>query len=157
MRRSVRKGIAAWPVTAAITLAACAGQPDEAADGRTAGVSTDCFTISLADDFRYLDDDNLIVYAPAGRPYHVELSGVCTGLRGEIDIALTARTGRVCGFAGDAVVVDGAFTQRCPILSVRRLDEDQVQTLIDQFEGGDEAEGEFEVVVPPDEEEEQEE
>ncbi len=56
------------------------------------------------------------------------------GLRGEMQVALRSRTDRMCGFAGDTVIVDGAFTQRCPVLSVRRLDEDELQAVIAEFE-----------------------
>ena len=113
---------------ATLVLAGCAGAPgpaDEVAR-RTSSVAGDCFTVSLARDFRYLDDHNIIVYAAGRTPYHVEMSQSCFGLRGEFTIALSSRTERMCGFAGDSVIVRGVgFPERCPVLSVRRLDADQ--------------------------------
>src|SRR5690606_35892809 len=84
----------------------------------------------------------------AGRvPYHVELSQACFGLRGNIAIGLRSRTDRMCGFAGDSVIVDGAFPEQCSVVSVRRLDEDQLQILVDQFDADGTEEGTIEVEV----------
>lgn len=148
---SVRSAVAVSGLAVALTLAGCAGAVGGAAEpdaGRRTSVATDCFTVSLARDFRYLDERNLIVYAPARRAYHVELSQVCMGLRGQIRLALRSRTDRMCGFAGDAVIGNGAFAERCPVLAVRQLDEDQLQVLIRQFEPDAASEPEFEVVIP---------
>src|SRR5690606_17646417 len=61
-------------------------------------------------------------------PYHVELSQACLGLGGEFAIALRSRTDRMCGFAGDEVIVRGrGRPERCPVLSGPRLDGDQLQ------------------------------
>jgi len=119
-----------------IGLAACAspGEPVDGVAERTTSVSTDCFTVSLARDFRALDDRNLIVYAVGRQPYHIELGQACFGLGGDPVIALRSRTDRMCGFAGDSVIVDSGFPERCSVLSVRRLDEDQFQILVDQFD-----------------------
>ncbi|HEX6995638.1 MAG TPA: DUF6491 family protein [Gammaproteobacteria bacterium] len=125
--------LAALPIVAT----GCAGQRDALSDvaSRTTSAGGDCFTVSLARDFRYLDDQNLIVYAAGRDPYHVELGQACFGLRGEHVIALRSRTDRMCGFAGDAVIVDsGAFADRCPVLSVRRLDDDQLRVLLDEYD-----------------------
>jgi len=122
--------------TVAVALAGCAatGGAGERAVETTGSVGTDCFTVSRVRDFRYLDDRNLIVFAAARQPYHIELGATCMGLRSEFRIALRARSDRMCGFAGDAVIVDGAFTQRCPVLSVTRLNENALQALLVGFE-----------------------
>lgn len=152
MKRCIRLRSVAMAAST-IALAACAA--GERGSGLTGGtsVSTDCFSVSLARDFRYLDDMNLIVFAPARQPYHLELAPTCFGLRGEIAIGLSARTDRMCGFAGDAVLAGrGALRERCPVVSVRRLDDDQLQILIDQFEGPERGEGaiEVEIIEAPD-------
>ncbi len=140
----------------ALALAACAAP--SAVDGvaeRTTSIAADCFTVSQARDFRYLDDHNLLVYAPARVPYHLELSQTCFGLRGSITVGLRARTDQMCGFAGDSVIVNGSFAERCSVLSVRRLDEDQLQTLVAQFETDQPSDQAVEVEVtelPEDEE-----
>jgi len=134
-----------------IVVMGCASQPDAlsgVAERTTTSAGGDCFTVSLARDFRYLDDQNLIVYAAGRDPYHVELAGTCFGLRGEHVIALRSRTDRMCGFAGDAVIVDaGAFVDRCPVLSVRRLDEDQHRILLAEFDAEERASQRIEVEV----------
>jgi|SRR5690606_29278689 len=139
------------PLTAAaLALAGCAGArgPADEAARRTSPPASDCFTVSLARDFRYLDDHNLVVFAAGRTPYHVELSQACFGLRGEAAIGLRSRTDRMCGFAGDAVIVRGVgFPERCPVLSVRRLDDDQLRILLDQFGAGGREDSPIEVEV----------
>jgi len=146
MRHSILTVLAVVPVV----VAGCASQPNALRDvaERTTSAGGDCFTVSLARDFRYLDDRNLIVYAAGRDPYHVELGSTCFGLRGEHVIALRSRTDRMCGFAGDAVIVDsGAFVDRCPVLSVRRLDDDQYRSLVAQFDAERRANRPIEVEV----------
>lgn len=137
-----------------LLLGGCAGTaegPNElATEARTVG--TDCFTVSQARDFGYLDDRNLIVYAPARRAYHVELAGPCMGLRGRSRIALRARTDRMCGFGGDAVMVNGGFPERCPVRGVRRLDEDELQRLLERFEAAGAPADAVEIEIPADDE-----
>ena len=131
-----------------LLVAACAAP--SAVDGvaeRTTSIATDCFTVSQARDFRYLDDHNLIVYAPARVPYHLELSQTCFGLRGNFAVGLRSRTDQMCGFAGDSVVVNGSFPERCSVLSVRRLDEDQLAILVAQFENDGPSDPAIEVEV----------
>lgn len=149
-RASARCALLPVSVWAVAALAGCAA-PAERGDGsgamRTTSVGTDCFNVSLARDFRYLDEHNLIVYAPANRAYHLELSRACIGLRNLTRIGLRSRTDRMCGFAGDAVLVEGPFAERCPVLSVRRLDDAGVDALIARFEGDGEGRDGFEVEV----------
>jgi hypothetical protein len=137
-------------IAVAIALGGCAGAGERAgepAEERRTTLGTDCFTTSMARDFRYLDDTNLIVFAPARQAYHVELGGTCIGLRGRTRIALSSRTDRMCGFAGEAVIVNGSFPERCPVLSVRRLDADGLEALLDRFERGGERDA-VEVEIP---------
>jgi len=135
---------------AAILVAACAGterQVDEVAE-RTTAPGGDCFTVSLARDFRYLDDHNLIVYAAGRNPYHVELSQACFGLGSDFAIGLRSRTDRMCGLAGDAVIGRGlGRPERCSVVSVRRLDEAQMQALVEQFDAEDREDSPIDVEV----------
>ncbi len=138
--------LAAVPIVAA--LAGCSGIGErEPGSMRTTTIGTDCFTVSLARDFRYLDDQNLIVYVSGREGYHVELARTCFGLRHQHRLALRSRSDRLCGFAGDAVIVDGAFPESCSVLSVRRLDEAGLDALIAQFETGRAPSDAFEVEV----------
>lgn len=132
----------------AAILGCAGGGPTEEVAERTTPVGADCFTVSLARNFRHLDDHNLIVYAAGREPYHVELSQACFGLRGDFAIALRSRTDRMCGFAGDSVIVRGAgFPERCSVVSVRRLDEEQMQLLVDQYNAEDREDVPIEVEV----------
>lgn len=142
--------LAAVAVAAVLAGCAASGERDSTAM-RTTPIATDCFNVSLARDFRYLDDHNLIVYAPARQAYHLELTQACFGLRNVTRLALRSRMDRMCGFAGDSVIIDGAFSERCSVLSVRRLDAAGTDALIAQFEGvGDRGDGfEVEVVKAP--------
>lgn len=139
-------------VAGASVLTACAGMNGTGSE-QSVSIGTDCLMTALARDFRYLDDRNLIVYGGPGRQaYHLELGGVCQGLRGDFNIELRSRSDRMCGFAGDSLVVDGAFRERCPVFGVHRLDEDQLAALLLEFEQdglADEAEVEVEIVSVP--------
>lgn len=117
-------------------LAACATteEPIDQVAERTTSPASDCFSVTRADDFRLLDERNLIVSTIGTRAYHVELSHGCFGLRGSNAIALRSRTDQICGFAGDMVIVDGGIPEQCSVLSVRSLEEDEVQILVDQFD-----------------------
>ena len=157
MLKAFRHGV---PPLAAVAVASamvgCAAHGERDSSGaQTTSIAADCFNVSLARDFRYLDDHNLLVYAPARQAYHLELSRACFGLRSVTRLALWSRTDRMCGFAGDSVIVDGAFSERCSVLSVRRLDTAGAESLIAQFEGvGDRDDGfEVEVVRIPEEDE----
>jgi hypothetical protein len=131
------------------SCAGSAGRANELATERSVTVGTDCFFVSQARDFRNLDDRNLIVFAPRNQPFHVELASGCFGLRGSSIIALRSRTDRMCGFGGDAVVVDGALPERCPVLGVTRLDEDGLRLLLERFEADSgEPGGQFETEIP---------
>jgi len=145
---SLRKATRLVAASVLAALAGCSGTAErEPSSMRTTSISTDCFNVSLARDFRYLDDHNLIVYAPGRQGYHVELARSCFGLRHQTRLALRSRTDRFCGFAGDAVIVDGGFPESCSVLSVRRLDDAALDALIAQFETGRAPDDGFEVEV----------
>ncbi len=138
-------------VLAAIAASSCTGPQERAEEPGitvTTTIATDCFRTSLARDFRYLDDRNLIVFAPRGVPYHVQLMGPCFGLRRQIAIGISSRSDRICGFAGDAILVDGPMIERCPVLGVTRLDDEGLRALIEQFEPDGAPEGAVEVEIP---------
>lgn len=137
-------------------LSGCAGsdtQADSDDESESRSISTDWVRIDQVRDFRVLDDSNLILYAPTRRQaYHVELMPACQGLRFADTIALRGRTGRLAGFAGDRVIIDRpGVPDRCPVTSVRRLDETSLTELIVSFEGepeGEPAADEAEVEIP---------
>ncbi len=143
-------------VAGAALLSGCAAAGTQAntdEESESAPITTDSVRIDQVRDFRVLDDSNLILYAPTRRQaYHVELMPACQGLRFADTIALRGRTGRLAGFAGDRVIIDRpGIPDRCPVSSVRRLDEASLTELIVRFEGepdGDAAADEAEVEIP---------
>ena len=139
-------------VTAAALLAGCA-TPGDRESTSDRGISTDWVRIDQVRDFRALDNRNLVLYAPSRRQaYHVELGPACHGLRFADRIALRGRQGRIGGFAGDAVLIErGGSPERCPVSSVRRLDEAGLEELLarhDRRTDDEPAADETEVEIP---------
>ncbi|HEY8520499.1 MAG TPA: DUF6491 family protein [Gammaproteobacteria bacterium] len=123
-----------WPVAAALA-AGCAATGTEG-DRAAAYSETDCLWTSAITDWQPLDDRNLIVYAPAGRPYHVELSRSCFDLEFADVIAFYDRSPdeRICGYGMDRVIVNRTIQESCGIASVDELTEEQAEELLRQRE-----------------------
>ena len=114
-------------------MSGCAAN-EQGREGRRFSDGTDCFFANTPYDWRSLDDQNLVVWAPSRRcPYHVELFGRCHGLRFTDTIAFLDRDGRICPYGGDAIVVDGISPEECRIASIRRVTEHQLQALYVEF------------------------
>ena len=98
-----------------------------------------CIRFRSLHDFRPLNRYNLVVWAPSRRhPYHIQLDQPCHGLRFAHTIGFKSNNdGRLCGFGGDAVLVDqgGGMPQRCTIGSITKLNEEQLQALLAQGRG----------------------
>jgi hypothetical protein len=94
-----------------------------------------CFYARQANDFDVLDKQNFIVYAPTkSKAYRVRIARPSNELRFAEGIAFEGRDGRVCGHAGETVALRrGRGGQRYSITDVWRLDEAQVEQLIDQY------------------------
>ncbi len=107
-----------------------------------------CLSVSQARDFRFLDEQNLVVFSPGNQPWHVQLRGGCPELDGQVRIALRARSDQMCGYAGDEVIVRGAFSDRCPVANVTRLDSAALEVLTEAFTVRGRSAGEFEVEIP---------
>ena len=94
----------------------------------------DCVRIDLIRDFQVLDTKNLIIWAPSRRhPYHLKLFNQCFGLRNAEGVIFEGTLGRLCGGAGDYLVIQDelisrrrTFTpmDRCGIGSVRKLNDE---------------------------------
>lgn len=127
----------AWPLAAALA-AGCAvtGTEGDADDRAVARSETDCLYTSAITDWRPLDDRNLIVYAPANRPFHIELSRSCFDLEFADVIAFYDRSPdeRICGFGMDRVIVNRAVPEACGIAAVDELTEDQAEEMLRQYE-----------------------
>ena len=94
-----------------------------------------CFYQRQVSDFRALDRSNLIVYAPTkSNAYQVIISPPSMSLRSADAIAFKSRSSRVCGYAGERVLLDGRGSGReFSIVSVYRLDEMAHDALLAQY------------------------
>lgn len=116
-----------------IALSGCAGAPAESTSVGASGPR-----IGDVSDFRVLDERNLVLYAPSRRhPWHLELAQRCLGLRFADTIRLTGRTGRLGGYAGDAILIDGpgGRPDRCLVSRATALDEAGLEVLLERFSG----------------------
>lgn len=99
----------------------------------------DCFLRRSAADFRVLDERNLVVFAPGRRDaYHVQVSMPLHDLRFANAVAFESRGSRVCGYAGDALLVQGSGggPDRASVIGVYRLDGPALEGLLARFGAG---------------------
>jgi hypothetical protein len=93
----------------------------------------DCFFATSLSDWRPLDNRHLIMFAPRRRPYLVELARPVPGLSYEYMIGVYDRDGQICPYGGDSIIVDGGFREQVRIVSMRRLNEDEVDDVLTEF------------------------
>lgn len=135
IRPATRPAMHGLAAVLALALAGCAGT-GTSEESSTVGASGP--RIGDVSDFRVLDDRNLVLYAPTRRqPWHLELAQRCLGLRFADTIRLTGRTGRLGGYAGDAILIDGPGGQpdRCLVSRATALDEAGLAALLERFSG----------------------
>ena len=113
-----------------------------ASDGEQSSVNSanankrpSCFNTSSINDYEVLDRGNLIVYGrPRKRAYHLQISPRSLDLGGSDMISFRSWTGRVCGYAGDELIIpNDVFQPRYSIVSVEELDETGLYNLMVQF------------------------
>ena len=94
-----------------------------------------CFNSRDIEDYMVLDRSNLIVYSrPSSRAYHIEISPPASSIRGSDMISFSSWSGRICGFAGDDLVIPNSlYNERHSIISVKRLDETAQYNLLIRF------------------------
>ena len=94
-----------------------------------------CFNSRDIEDYMVLDRNNLIVYGrPSSRAYHIEISPPATSIRGSDMISFVSWSGRICGFAGDDLLIPNSiYNERHSIISVKRLDETAQYNLLVRF------------------------
>ena len=94
-----------------------------------------CFNSRDIEDYMVLDRSNLIVYGrPSSRAYHIEISPPATSIRGSDMISFVSWSGRICGFAGDDLLIPNSiYNERHSIISVKRLDETTQYNLLVRF------------------------
>ncbi len=120
-----------------IAINACTSESETRSDGsyRSTPKKTGCFNTMDIRDYRILDRGNLIVYGrPKSRSYHLKVSPPNLHDGGMDRISFQSFTGRVCGFAGDELIVpDNMFPERFSIISVIELDETAHYNLMVRF------------------------
>lgn len=100
--------------------------------------TNECIFFRTLYDWKALNNSNLIVWAPSkNHPYHIQLDRPCQGLRFAYSIGFTSRDSRLCGFGGDAVLVEsgGGRADRCPIGGITKLTEESLKSLLAQAPG----------------------
>jgi len=89
-------------------------------------------------DWKPLNNTNLVVWAPnRNHPYHIQLDQPCFGLKFAHSIGFTSRDSRLCGYGGDAVLVEsgGGRPDRCTIGSITKLTDESLKALLAQVPG----------------------
>ena len=114
-----------------------------ASDGELSGSQTSinasnrpsCFNTTSINDYEVLDRGNLIVYGrPRKRAYHLQISPANLDLGGSDMISFRSWTGRICGYAGDELIIpNDIFQPRYSITNVTELDETGLYNLMVQF------------------------
>jgi len=94
-----------------------------------------CFNSRDIDDYRVLNRSNLIVYGrPSTKAYHIEISPPATSISGSDMISFVSWSGRICGFAGDDLLIPNSiYNERHSIISVKQLDETAQYNLLVRF------------------------
>lgn len=86
----------------------------------------DCIFISTVGNYRVLDDQNLVIWAPGRRDaYHVQLNSPLFSLNSSFQMAMIDRDhdGRLCGFSTDRIGVrDFGHPESASIRSMSKLD-----------------------------------
>ena len=116
------------------TAGGSAGDSQRAASREPAGTSA-CFYRRQVSDFRVLDRSTLIVYAPSkSHAYQVRISPPSTEIKFADAIAFSSRSNRICGYAGDRIIVgSGSSPREYSVSGVYRLDEVGLQRLLEQY------------------------
>jgi hypothetical protein len=100
---------------------------------------SDCILGGNVRDFTPLDNQNLILYGPGNRPYHVVLATRAIDLEREFSIGVYdgdagfGGVGRICPYGGDAIIIEGPITERIPIRSIEQIDDTDVDALLVRF------------------------
>lgn len=130
-------------LVAATLLSACAASQETGQEGPSAAAKAvvarpgengepGCFFASQVQDFRAISRSDLIVFAPNEKnAYQVRIAPPATGLRFSDAVVFVSRSDRICGYAGDDLVIDEAGgRQRYSVIEVARLAPETVERLL---------------------------
>ena len=101
----------------------------------TAMEGSSCFNQRDISDYKVLDRGNLIVYGrPISRAYHIQISPPASSIRGSDTISFRSMSGRICGFAGDELIIPNSmFQESYSIITVKQLNETAHYNLLVRF------------------------
>ena len=98
----------------------------------TEGLRSDCFFVRDANDWEAVNRVNLIVYAPRSRPYLVLIGPPSTRIRNNVPLRFEGNNGRVCGRAGERMIVGrGGSGRTHGVFGVWRLDDESLARILD--------------------------
>jgi Family of unknown function (DUF6491) len=118
------------------TLALAAEPPVKAENPPAKADSNACMWFSSIDDWRELDNRNLIVWVSRKEFYHVELGMPLTDLGWTSSIAFVDhnRDGRLCGYGMDEIVVPhSTIFGSSTIMGITRLDDARLAQLAEKY------------------------
>jgi len=135
-RKNGPKSVRVATLMAVATLTGCASS--SSLDGERvarsgASLAGDCILGGRVRDYATLDDQNLILYGPGRRAYHVVLMRRAIGLESGFTIGVYDRDGRICHYGGDAIIVEGPLTDRIQIRSIEAIDDVDLEGLNVRF------------------------
>jgi hypothetical protein len=115
---------------AAVLLAAACTATDEPGSASARG-ERECFHVGNVSSFTPLERDAVAVRVGARDYYRLELVGTCPDIDWALDVAIRTRgSSWVCrGYDAELIVPHPSGTQYCPVRSVRRLSEAEVEAL----------------------------
>ena len=118
---AIRAALPAW-----LAVAGCAAPNGAAAPEAAPGLAgtPDCFYARDVQDFRVLGRSSVLVFAPdRRRAYRIEIAPPSFDLQNANGIAFAAAGGRICGYAGERLLLDGVGGRsELAVVDVRRLD-----------------------------------
>ncbi|ACI98994.1 hypothetical protein RC1_1591 [Rhodospirillum centenum SW] len=90
---------------------------------RVRGDRTACTWARNVDDWQPVDRDHVIIRSGVRDRYLVRFSGACFGdPKYETAIGVVTRSSQLCGYGGDALIIDG---QRCTVLEMWEVTQEQ--------------------------------
>lgn len=151
-------GLAGMAVLATLSACATGSSNGESLSSSGGGSPSDCILGGSVRNYTALDNQNLILYGPGNRPYHVVLASRAINLESEFTIGVYDRDAafggisRICPYGGDAVIVDGPIRERILIRSIERIDDSRVEALKVRYGKTEAADGDAVTVTELDEE-----
>ncbi len=86
----------------------------------------DCMSVRFLNNYKVIDRRHALFFESRSRPYLVTFASSCFGLRSSFQIKTASRTGEICGFAGERIIVGrGATAERCLVRSVERVESEE--------------------------------